>query len=69
MTKKKKNTTYPPMERDYLEAKRKKIKAYSAKDYTELPDPVQDPIACNNISNVEFDYTSKELLEDKDDDL
>lgn len=57
-----KNTKHPnsygPHERDYLEAKQKKVKAYSSKDYVELPDNVRDPIVANNISNAEFDYTS-----------
>ncbi len=48
---------YLPRERGYMEQNQKKIKAYSKSDYTELPDPVQDPIACNNISTWEFDYT------------
>jgi len=48
---------YLPRERGYMEQNQKKIKAYSESDYTELPDPVQDPIACNNISTSEFDYT------------
>jgi hypothetical protein len=50
-------TTYGPNEREYLEAKPKIIKAHSKYDYTLLPDNVTDPIVCNNISNVEFDYT------------
>lgn len=53
--------TYPPRERGYLEIKPKKIKAYSKRDYTELPDPVTDPIVCNNISSQEFDYTHEDL--------
>lgn len=52
---------YLPEERGYLEQKAMLIKAYSAKDYVLLPDPTRDPIVCNNISNVEFDYTSHEL--------
>lgn len=55
---------YLPNERGYLEEKRKKIMACSEKDCTLLPDPVQDPIVSNDISNVEFDYTSKDLYED-----
>lgn len=54
---------YLPHERGYLEQKPMKIKAYSEKDYTELPDPVRDPIACNNIASQEFDYTSKDMEE------
>lgn len=46
----KKNTSYPPKERGYLEQKPKKI-------LNGLPDPVKDPIVSNNISNAEFDYT------------
>lgn len=54
---KRKNVGYAPNERGYFEQKPRKIKAYSAKDYTILPDPVTDPIVANNISNAEFDYT------------
>lgn len=48
---------YAPNNRGYFEQKPRLYKAYSAKDYTLLPDPVRDPIVVNNISNVEFDYT------------
>ena len=61
-----KKTPYLPKEREYLEAKPKKVKAYSERDYTELPDNVTDPIVANNISNVEFDYTY-DPLDDYDD--
>lgn len=50
-------TVYGPHERGYLEEKPKIIKAHSEVDYTELPDPVRDPIVSNDISNAEFDYT------------
>ncbi len=56
---------YLPHERGYFEQKPKIIKSYSQSDYTKLPDPVRDPIVSNNISCVEFDYTSKDL-EDND---
>lgn len=50
---------YAPHERFYLEQKPKIIKSISnsGKDYTELPDPVRDPIVTNDISYSEFDYT------------
>jgi hypothetical protein len=48
---------YAPHERGYFEQKPRKRKAYSAQDFTLLPDPVTDDIVANNISNVEFDYT------------
>ncbi len=48
---------YAPNNRGYFEQKPRLFKAYSAKDYTLLPDPVRDPIVANNISNAEFDYT------------
>jgi len=48
---------YAPNARGYFEQKPQKRKAYSAKDFTLLPDPVTDDIVANNISNVEFDYT------------
>lgn len=48
---------YGPNERGYLEEKPKRIKSHSKVDYTELPDPVRDPIVSNDISNAEFDYT------------
>ncbi|MEW9096382.1 MAG: hypothetical protein AB2417_14995 [Clostridiaceae bacterium] len=60
--------TYLPNDRDHLEVNQKIIKSYSPKkkDYTKLPDNVRDPIVSNNIANVEFDYTSKEMWELKD---
>lgn len=66
-----KKTPYLPRERGYLDAKMQSIKAISAngKDYTELPDPVRDPIVSNNISNMEFDYTYDDLNDSFDDDL
>ncbi|WP_026883829.1 hypothetical protein [Clostridium akagii] len=57
---------YLPRERGYMEEKTKKIKAYSKSDYTELPDPVKDPIACNNIAWQEFDYTYDETKDEPD---
>ncbi|MCY6958912.1 hypothetical protein [Clostridium brassicae] len=51
------SSLYGPNERGYLEEKPKIIKAHSQVDYTELPDPVRDPIVSNDISNAEFDYT------------
>ena len=49
--------SYAPLERGFFDQKPQRIKAYSAKDYTELPDPVRDPIVVNNIANAEFNYT------------
>lgn len=65
-----KNTdkVYTPSERKYLEQNPKNFKSYSKKDYTKMPDPVQDPIVCQNIICPEFDYTSNELLTDQSDD-
>lgn len=60
---KKSKPTYAPKDRGYFEQRPHKIRAYSDKDYTKLPDPVRDPIVVNNISNVEFDYTSESLPE------
>ncbi len=53
----KRKPSYAPNQRDYFEKEPQKIKSYSAKDSTVLPDPVTDPIVANNISNAEFDYT------------
>jgi len=63
---KKDKKPYLPDERGDLEQKSMKIKAISlsGKDYTELPDPVRDPITCNNIAWQEFDYTSKDLYKE-----
>jgi len=52
-----KSKSYAPNERGFFDQNPQKIKAYSAEDYTELPDPVTDPIASNNIASQEFDYT------------
>lgn len=65
---KNKDKPYPPKERGYLEQNPKKIKSYSKKDYTNMPDPVQDPIVCQNIAWQESDYTSNELINDQGDD-
>ncbi len=58
----KKNKIYLPHERDYLDQNPNTIKSHSTsgKDFTKLPNPVEDPIVSNNIANSEFDYTSKE---------
>jgi len=54
---KKSRVGYAPNNRGYFDKKPRLYKAFSAKDYTLLPDPVRDPIVSSNISNVEFDYT------------
>ncbi|MBP2631761.1 MAG: hypothetical protein H6Q70_2389 [Firmicutes bacterium] len=54
---KKSKISYGPNDRGYFKQKPRLYKAYSAKDYTLLPDPVRDPIVSNNISTAEFDYT------------
>jgi hypothetical protein len=59
---------YAPKERNYLEQNPKKFKSYSGKTFTDMPDPVEDSIVCQNIASQEFDYTSNELLEDTDED-
>lgn len=59
---------YAPKERNYLEQNPKKLKSYSGKSFTDMPDPVEDPIVCQNIAWQEFDYTSNELSEDTDED-
>lgn len=43
--------------RDYFDQDPKEVKSYSEYDSTMLPDPVVDPIVCNNIATWEFDYT------------
>ncbi|WP_050606520.1 hypothetical protein [Clostridium niameyense] len=57
---------YLPNERGYLEQQPKTVKSYSKKDSVILPDPVTDPIVCNNIAWQEFDYTSNILKEPND---
>lgn len=52
--------SYPPNERDFLEANENPVKSYSIEDYVLLPNHVVDPIVVNNISNAEFDYTYNE---------
>lgn len=54
---KKAKSVYGPKDRGYFKQKPQLYKAYSAKDYTLLPDPVRDSIVSNNISSAEFDYT------------
>lgn len=60
---------YLPKQRRYLNQKPMSIKAFSpsGNDYTELPDPVRDPIVCNNIAWQEFDYTYDDLDDPYDD--
>jgi len=50
---------YAPHQRDFYDIEPKVIRSYSEtkNDFTTLPDPINDPIVSNNISNVEFDYT------------
>jgi hypothetical protein len=50
-------TSYAPYERGFFDQKPERIKTVSESYYTDLPDPVSDPIVTNNISNQEFDYT------------
>lgn len=54
---KKSKPLYAPNKRGFFEQKPRRMRSYSARDYSVLPDPVRDPIVSNNISNVEFDYT------------
>lgn len=61
-----KDKLYLPKERGYLEQNPQKLRSYSGKTFTDMPDPVEDPIVCNNIAWQEFDYTSNELLHDED---
>lgn len=67
-----KDKLYAPKERNYLEQNPENLKSYSGKSFTDMPDPVEDPIVSQNIASQEFDYTSNELLdyniedEDKD---
>lgn len=66
---KKEKKVYAPHERDFFEQKPKRIMAFSEKDYTELPDPVRDPIVSNNIADREFDYTyndEEDIFNDND---
>jgi hypothetical protein len=62
---------YPPHERDFYDIEPREIRSYSEtkNDFTQLPDPVTDPIVAMNISNVEFDYTyygGEELFDEED---
>lgn len=59
---------YGPKERGFFEMEPTTIKAHSKNDYSTLPDPVQDPIVSNNISNAEFDYTYSDILKTSEDD-
>ncbi|MBP2652402.1 MAG: hypothetical protein H6Q74_3227 [Firmicutes bacterium] len=61
----KKKAPYLPKARDFFEQEPSDIRSHSEKDSTKLPDPVEDAIVANNISNVEFDYTYGGLDEDE----
>lgn len=52
--------SYLPRERDYLEEEPEIERSYPKYDYTPLPHNVQSPIVCNNIADVEFNYTCNE---------
>ena len=60
----KKKPVYLPKERDFFEQQPRDIRSHSKKDSTPLPDPVENPIVANNISNAEFDYTYGGLEDD-----
>lgn len=62
--KEKKKGIYLPKERDFFEQEPSDIRSHSQKDSTKLPDPVENDIVANNISNVEFDYTYGGLDDD-----
>lgn len=66
-----KKTPYLPRQRGYFDQNMQRIKSISAngKDFTELPDPVRDPVVSNNIAWQEFDYTYDDLNDSFDDDL
>lgn len=53
----KKEISYLPRERDFMDQKPHKIQVYSNAGCTQVPDPVTDPIVSNNIACQEFDYT------------
>lgn len=53
---KKARAGYAPNERGYFTENRHKYRTHAAGVRT-LPEPVEDDIVANNISNVEFDYT------------
>ena len=66
---KNKTKMYAPHQRDFFDVEPSDIRSYSEKDSTMLPDPVTDPIVCNNISYVEFDYTyngGEDIPDDED---
>ncbi|GKX67849.1 hypothetical protein [Inconstantimicrobium mannanitabidum] len=57
---------YAPKIRDIMKPTKEELNSYSkeAGTYTKLPDPVEDPIVCNNISYAEFDYITPTNTED-----
>ena len=63
-----KDKLYAPKERNYLEQNSKNMKSYSGKSFTDMPNPVENPIVSQNIASQEFDYTSDELIRDDDKD-
>ncbi|CUH95962.1 hypothetical protein P22_2050 [Propionispora sp. 2/2-37] len=54
---KKARAGYAPNERGYFTENRRKYRTHAASGVRTLPEPIEDDIVANNISNVEFDYT------------
>ncbi|MDP4145843.1 MAG: hypothetical protein Q8936_15380 [Bacillota bacterium] len=52
---------YLPSDSNYTKQTPQRIKAYSLRDYTELPDPVADSIIPNNITTWGFNHTHDDL--------
>ena len=59
----KKEKPYLPEVRDTYTVNEQDLKSYSptGKTCIKTPNPVKDPVACNNIATSEFDYTDKSL--------
>jgi len=57
---KNKNNLYPPHLRSFYKPEKHDLVSSSPKGVkTKLPNPVEDDIVANNITNAEFDYTEQ----------
>ena len=59
-----KNSYLPRARSGYEPDKSELVSKAPDGSYTTLPNPVEDPIVCNNIAYSEFDYTEGAYLDD-----
>lgn len=61
-----KNRDYLPRERAWYKPEKGSLVSEAPDgSKTKLPNPLKDPIVCNNIATSEFDYTEGPYLDDE----